>query len=62
VGDRLHVYLDLDRDGEPVSGHVGLVDGERWRFTGYADLIAKLQAIRAEDAAADGGAAEVGTS
>ena len=62
MGDRLRLHLDLDRDGEPVSGHVGLVGAEPWPFTGYADLIAKLQAIRAGDLAADGGVMGAGTT
>jgi hypothetical protein len=62
VGDRLRLHLDLERDGEPVSGHVGLADADSLPFTGYADLIAKLQAIRAGDIVADGGPMRAGAT
>ncbi|HUO70597.1 MAG TPA: hypothetical protein VMU39_07455 [Solirubrobacteraceae bacterium] len=49
MGDRrMHLHLDLDVDGEPVSGQVGLVDAQPHEFTGYASLIATLESIRAE--------------
>jgi hypothetical protein len=50
VDRRLHLHLDLNLEGEPVSGVVRLSEGEPLRFTGYAALIATVQSIRAERA------------
>jgi hypothetical protein len=44
-----HLLLDLDLGSEPVSGSVGAEGAEPLGFTGYAGLIAALQAIRADD-------------
>jgi hypothetical protein len=47
MGDRrMQLRLELDVEGEPVSGEVWLADAEPLGFTGYAGLIATLQAIR----------------
>jgi hypothetical protein len=45
----MHLLLDLDPDSEPVRGQVGLADGKPRRFIGYADLIATLESIRADE-------------
>ena len=50
-GGRTHLQLDLDLGSEPISGRVGSEDAETHAFTGYMDLIAVLQSIRAAEAA-----------
>jgi len=45
---RTRLLLELDGDAEPVSGHIGPVDGPLRSFTGYASLIAAIQTIRGE--------------
>jgi hypothetical protein len=42
-----HLLLDLDLRSDPVTGSVGPEGAEPLGFTGYAGLIAALQAIRA---------------
>ena len=49
---RLHLQLEVDLDGEPICGKVGLADAPPHGFTGYASLIATLQSLRAECRAA----------
>jgi hypothetical protein len=48
---RTQLRLEIDRDSEPVTGWVGVTGGEQRQFTGYASLIAVIQALRAGDAA-----------
>jgi hypothetical protein len=43
----MHLLLDLDPSSDPVSGRVGLVGITPQTFTGYANLIATLESIRA---------------
>ena len=48
----MHLVLDLDPDSEPVRGQVGPANAAPRSFTGYADLIATLESIRAGESAA----------
>jgi hypothetical protein len=45
-----HLLLDLQLGSEPVTGSVGAEGSEPLGFTGYAGLIAAIQAIRANEA------------
>jgi hypothetical protein len=47
VEGAMHLVLDLDPDSEPVRGQVGPVNAAPTSFTGYAELIATLESIRA---------------
>jgi hypothetical protein len=55
----MQLRLELDLDGEPVSGQVGLSHAEPRDFIGYAALIATLHSIRAEESECARGAAPV---
>jgi len=46
---RTYLHLEIDPDSEPVTGQVGRMGAEPRPFTGYASLIAALQAIRKGD-------------
>jgi hypothetical protein len=50
----MHLVLDLDRDSEPVRGQVGPADAAPTSFTGYAELIATLESIRAAESVGRG--------
>jgi hypothetical protein len=43
------ITLDLELSGMPVEGRLAPVGGEQRSFTGYAGLIAALEAIREGD-------------
>jgi len=50
----VRIDLDLDLGSEPVAGRLAVVGGAARGFTGYAGLIAALEALRETEALAAG--------
>lgn len=49
--------LSIDADSEPIAGSIGLPDGSTMPFSGYMELAAALEKIRAKTLTDERGAA-----